>query len=143
MDDIAKKISELLSDPDGMARIKQMAGALFSSDEAAHSDLAEGLAPDTVKSIASALSPSGSESDSSSSPSDGGLSLPDGFDPIKMLGLISALNSGINDSRTGLLLALKPHLSNERCDRVDKAVRLMKIASLIPVLKEQGLLDIF
>jgi len=41
------------------------------------------------------------------------------------------------------LLALKPHLTDERQQRIDKAVKLLRIISVIPLLKEQGLLELF
>lgn len=116
MDDIAGKISQLLSDPDGMSKIMSVAENLFSnsSDQETKADTA----------------------------SDGGFSLPEGLDIGKIMGLMSAFNNQKTDRRSELLLALKPHLSQERRDRVDKAVKLLRIISLLPVLREQGLLDI-
>lgn len=141
MDDIAGKISELLSSPDGMDKIKQLAGTLFSDsginpppqtqDESSH-DISTKEQQNNGDTLGQLLG----------NFSNGGFSLPDGFDPLKLIGLMSALNSGADDKRAGLLLALKPHLSVDRQKRVDKAVKLLKIASLLPVLKEQGLLDI-
>ncbi len=116
MEDMASKISELLSDPNGMEKIKTLASALFSDGPEAAS------AP---------------PNDNSSN----AFSLPEGFDIGKIMGLMSAFNSKQSDRRSDLLLALKPHLSSERQERVDKAVRLLKIAALLPVLKEQGVLD--
>lgn len=146
MDDIAGKISELLSSPDGMDRIKQMAGALFSDsnrEEPSPSSQQTGTEPSPEAAPPAADGDGGDMLGSLlGGLTGGGLSLPDGFDPMKMIGLISALSSGGDDKRAGLLLALKPHLSKERQIRVDKAVKLLKIASLLPVLKEQGLLDI-
>lgn len=119
MEDMAGKISELLSDPDGMSKIMAVAESLFKSDDSKNPPTSE---PDTAPS--------------------GGFSLPDGFDITKIMGLMSAFNSHQNDRRSELLLALKPHLSSERRERVDKAVKLLKIVSLLPLLKEQGLLDL-
>ena len=142
MDDIAGKISELLSSPDGMDKIKQMAASLFSEKAV------ELPKQETVPEASQTLSSSpGGTVDMLGSLLGGmngdGFKLPEGFDPMKMIGLVSALSSGVDDKRAGLLLALKPHLSKERQERVEKAVKLLKIASLIPVLKEQGILDIF
>lgn len=120
MDDIAGKISELLSSPDGMDKIKTMANALFASNEA----------------------PKESQKSTEENNGFNGFSLPDGFDISKIMGVMSALNSHQSDHRSELLLALKPHLSKERSERVDKAVKLLKIVSLLPLLREQGLLDI-
>ena len=141
MDDIAGKISELLSSPEGMDKIKQMAGALFS-------DGGINPTPQNLKDNTRDISTSEQQNNGDmlgrllGNFANSGFSLPDGFDPLKLIGLMSALNSGADDKRAGLLLALKPHLSVDRQERVDKAVKLLKIASLLPVLKEQGLLDI-
>ena len=72
----------------------------------------------------------------------GGFSLPDNFDITKIMGIMSALSDNKIDERSKLLLALKPHLSEKRQQRVDKAVKLLKLASLIPIVKEQGLFDL-
>ena len=116
MEDMAGRISELLSSPGGMDKIKSLADALFK-DNAPPKD------------------------EPSENNSDQGFSLPDGFDIGKIMGLVSVLNNNQADRRSDLLLALKPHLSAERRERVDKAVKLLKIAALLPVLKEQGILD--
>lgn len=121
MDGIADKLSQLLSDPDGMERIKTLAEGLLGSgkENEAPKDLDNGSAGDV------------------------GLSLPDGFDIGKMMGLLSAFNNQKTDRRSELLLALKPHLSQERREKVDKAVKFLKIAALLPILKDQGILDLF
>ncbi len=119
MDDMAGKISELLSDPEGMEKIKAMASALFGGDD----------------------EPKSSQTDNTGTVENVGLSLPDSFDPMKLIGIFSALNNQSADNRAALLMALKPHLSYERQERVEKAVKLLKIASLLPILRQQGLLD--
>ena len=43
------------------------------------------------------------------------------------------------DNRQGLLLALKPHLSADKGQRVDRAVKLLKLARLLPLIKESDL----
>ncbi len=118
MDDIAGKISDLLSSPDGMDKIKNLADSLFGGGSAQK------------------------EADDKPS-SDGGFSLPDGLDIGKLMGIATVLGNQKTDRRSELLLALKPHLSSERRERVDKAVKFLKIAAVLPLLKEQGILDIF
>lgn len=49
------------------------------------------------------------------------------------------LRSDRPDDRSQLLLALKPHLSGERRERVDRAVKLLRIAKLAPLLGETDL----
>lgn len=57
--------------------------------------------------------------------------------------MVSALKSKGDDDRTRLLLALRPHLSEERRPRVDRAVKLLKLASVLPLLQETDLLKLF
>lgn len=45
------------------------------------------------------------------------------------------------DKNTQLLMALKPHLRPENRQKVDSAMKLMKILSMLPILKECGFLD--
>lgn len=65
-----------------------------------------------------------------------------GLDPemlLKMLGLFETFNQPNDNER--FLLALKPLLREENRPKVDSALRLLKLFSLLPVLKESGLLD--
>lgn len=45
------------------------------------------------------------------------------------------------DKNTQLLLALKPHLRPENRQKVDNAMKLMKILNMLPLLRERGFLD--
>lgn len=114
MDDMAEKITALLNDPNGMEKIKSVASALFRDSEPA----------------------------SNQNSSSGELSLPEGIDMEKIMGIASALSCSGSDERAVLLTALKPHLSPDRRTKVDRAIKLLKIVSVLPVLKQQGLLDL-
>ncbi len=109
MKDINAKISELLSDPDGMERIRKMAESVFG---------------DNKKQPEPALP-----------------AIPD-FDMTKLVPLLSRLNSRGTDNRTALLLALRPHLSRKRQERLDKAVKLLKVADMLPLLQESGIFNL-
>lgn len=50
-------------------------------------------------------------------------------------------NMNKSDKNTQLLLALKPHLRPENRQKVDNALKLMKIISILPLLKDSGILD--
>ncbi len=65
--------------------------------------------------------------------------LPD-IDIGAIMNVMGKLNSMGEDNRARLLLALKPHLSEKRQARVDTAVKLLKVISLAPLLKDQGIL---
>lgn len=80
------------------------------------------------------------QSDESSEEQDGGLF--SGLDPemlLKMLSLFETFNQPSDNER--FLLALKPLLREENRPKIDSAMRLLKLFSLLPVLKESGLFD--
>lgn len=88
----------------------------------------------------------------SKSEKNGGLPSPSSTDPsfdLEDLGInmqtiigFQKIMSGLKerDKNTDLILALKPLLRPERQERADQAVKLMKLISLIPTLKESGIL---
>ena len=108
MDDLAKKLTELLESEEGLNTVKSIADSLLSKD-----------APVT-------------ESEGPELPFSGG-------EMQMMMKLASALKSNVSDDRSALLLALKPHLSERRRDKVDEAVRLLRLVSLMPLIKESGI----
>lgn len=119
MDDLADKLSGILNDPESMERVKAMAESLFSGkDEGATEER------NPIKSILAG---------------DNGGDMPDVAAIMRVVNLLK--NQG-NDNRSGLLMALKPHLSEERRGRVDKAVKILRLVSLMPLLKEQGILNL-
>lgn len=58
---------------------------------------------------------------------------------MKMGELMSQMNK--QDDSTRLLLALKPHLKPENRQKVDSAMKLMKIMNILPLLRDSGILD--
>ena len=74
--------------------------------------------------------------------SEDGKGLFSGLDPemlLKMLSLFETLNQPDDNER--FLLALKPLLREENRPKIDSALRLLKLISLLPVLKESGLFE--
>lgn len=57
---------------------------------------------------------------------------------MKLGEMLQSMNT--SDKNTQLLLALKPHLRPENRQKVDNALKLMKIMNLLPLLKESGIL---
>ena len=106
MDDISEKLSALLSDPEGMNRIKSMAESLLGSREEAPTKKKD--EPD--------------------------------IDVGALTGILKKMKGGgVNDPRINLLLALRPNLSAERRERVDGAIKILKLIELAPMLKDMGL----
>ncbi len=58
---------------------------------------------------------------------------------IRLMDIFSKLNS--TDKNTELLMALKPHLRTENQAKLQRAASLLKIISLLPLLKELGMGD--
>lgn len=124
--DITSRLSELLNDPNGMEKIKAAADMLLKNNSE-QSDT--------------------QEQNTENSFNNEQFSIPDGLlDNIGNIGgimkIMSFLQNKQEDKRSNLLLALKPHLSEERAKRVDKAVTILKIADILPILKEEGLFDL-
>ncbi len=71
---------------------------------------------------------------------DKGPSVLDGIDMAKLAGTLSMINKKPNDSRINLLMSLKPYLSENRQKRLDSAVKILRLYSVIPLLKETNLL---
>lgn len=63
-----------------------------------------------------------------------------GLDPemlLKMFALFEALNQPDDNER--FLLALKPILREENRAKIDSAIRLLKLFTLLPILKDSGI----
>ena len=65
-----------------------------------------------------------------------------GLDISKLMPIISKINSAPQDNRVALLEALRPHLSESRKERLDSAVKLLRVASFLPLLGESGLFNL-
>ncbi len=145
MDNLAAQISELLESPDGMDRIRDMASMLMSPESkeppppAAPANSMPNIDMDSLRNIASMFMGQQSAAPmTQSAPADGGFSLSPS-DIQTMMKVMGALRSGGNDERSRLLLALRPHLSESRQARVDNAVKILRLVSILPLLSESGL----
>ena len=67
------------------------------------------------------------------------------FDDVKtaqtVMNLLNQLKNSDNDSRTQLLYALKPLLSEPKREKVDTAIKILKLIEMLPLLKGTGLLN--
>lgn len=121
MEDLLGKMQELLSDPESMQQISELAQMLRNETD----------------DISPSSSPSSGSEDTCGS-SDSGFP----FDPMLLLKLGELWqNSQKQDENTALLLALRPHLRSERREKVDRAVKLLQIMTIWNTLKESGMLQ--
>ena len=113
MDDLNEKLSGILSDPQAMKEIAQLASQLGVKPSGIHSEPAAPKKPE---------------------PTDA-LSMMSGLMP-----LMGSLKQ--EDDTTRLLEAIRPFLSEERREKLDKAQKMLRMMRLLPLLREMNLFDL-
>ena len=117
MDNLTEKIGELLSDKESIKQISELA-QMFMSDTSENSG-----------------------KDEASNENDdifGGID----FEKILKLQEIFVAFSE-KDKNTELLTALKPYLKDEKKQKVDKAIKILKLLAVWNIVKESGMLNDF
>lgn len=115
MDDLSEKLAGILNDPESMERVRQMAENILGDNSQKTQE------PSPVADLGGML----------------------GADDIQsIISIISKLKSSGNDPRSQLLNALKPHLSEPRREKVDTAIKILKIIELLPLMRESGILKL-
>ena len=113
MDDLSGKIQSILSDPESMQQLQELA-QMFSAGEG------------------------NQEAAAAPPPAPGGMP-----DAAMLMKLGQMMQSAPHDKNADLLLALRPHLGEGRQQRVDKAVRLLRMWAVFRMLRESGALQEF
>ena len=113
MDDLSEKLASLLNDPDTMERVRGLAENILGDNS--NSNIQR---PPAVSDVLS------------------------GEDLGKMMSIISMLKNKGDDNRTMLLTALKPHLSEPKQEKVDTAIKILRLLEILPLIKDTGLLNI-
>lgn len=116
MDDVMGKIGDILSDEESMKQLSELAHMMMSGTDAVEGESGEGQ-----------------------SEGEGGGEGPDLTAFMRIASMVGSMNS--SDKNSELLLALKPHLREDRQKKVDKAVKLLKLMALWSMAKENGLLN--
>ena len=127
MSDIASQINQVLSNPEMMEQIKALSG-LFGQSAAPSVNAADNVKSESVSPIVQ--------------PSPLDMLGTDGLQAaMKFVPLLSELKK--DDETTRLLHAIKPFLSPARQAKLDEAVRLLRVIRILPLLKNQGLINLF
>ena len=116
MNEIENKINEILSNPESMSEIMNIAKSLgFNTDntEPPKKESKEAKSPDIQGDMISAVT--------------------------KIAPLLSEAKK--DDDSTRRLKALKPLLSKPRQDKVDSAIKIIGLLRLMPILRESGALS--
>lgn len=115
MDDLSEKLAGILNDPESMEQVRKMAENILGENSQKTNN-----SPD-LQEFGDILSANDIQS---------------------IIGIISRLKNSGNDARSGLLNALKPHLSEPRREKVDTAIKILKILEILPIMKESGILKL-
>lgn len=92
---------------------------------------------ENITKLAGELFSSGQQERKTQSQEPSGKELPFDMDTVmRIASVMSKLSSQPEDPRCRLLRDLKPMLSRQRQQRVDTAIQLLQMISLMPVLKE-------
>lgn len=131
MDELMQKLEGILSTKEGQEQLKNLQNMFFGEQDSANNDQPNEGGLNSLSSLMSASNQSTNDQQFN-------------IDP-QMIMTLQKVMSGMNknDKNTQLLLALKPHFSQKRQEKVDKAVGLMRIMSMLPMLKESGILKSF
>jgi len=138
MDDMAEKIASMLNDPESMEGIKAMAQQFMSANNKSEKPDERHVRPESAVRHERHVRPESTVRPESSVRQDS--SMPSADDLSGIMNLLGAFKNTETDERSALLLALKPHLSDKRKERVDGAVKIMKLVKLLPVINETGIL---
>lgn len=117
MDDLSAKLTELLSDPESMNRVRQMAESILGENNEPKKEI---ISTPDISGIGDMLASGEIQS---------------------IISIISRMKSIGDDSRVKLIYALKPHLSEDRQKRADMAIKILKLLDALPLIKESGLLN--
>ena len=113
-DDITEKIQSLLSDEESMKQIQELA-AMFSGGGN------------------SSEQPSAENNNAEENSENGG------FNPLAIMQLMGSLS--VQDKNCDLLMALRPHLSHEKQQKIDRAVKMLKLYNIFITMRDSGMLN--
>ncbi|HCR73926.1 MAG TPA: hypothetical protein DIW26_05975 [Ruminococcus sp.] len=122
MDDVMGRIQEMLSDEESMQQIKELADMLSASS-------------------APPEQPSPDSRNNNNSNNNNNNNNDIGFDFGMIFKIQEIMSAAKSDKDAELIMALKPHLSAEKQERADKAVKFMKLFSVWETLKSSGMLN--
>jgi len=121
------KLNTILSNPDSMAKIMQMAQSLSGSMGAAQEESVQSAPSDAVSESAQAAPSGGGDAAQLLSSLTGGV---DAKMLSRLMPLLSELGSSRSSDTAQLLRALRPFLKQERQEKVERAIMLAKVIHL-------------
>lgn len=132
-DDLMAKLNDVLNDEESMKQIKELAGALSAESGSGNADGSLDI------SRLLGMNDNGNEAKEQNTNDN---SNPLGnLDISKLMQIKSIMEQSTKDDKNiALLLALKPHLKDEKQAKVDSLIKIFKLLKLLPLLRESGIL---
>ncbi len=132
-DDLMAKLNDVLNDEESMKQIKELAGALSAESGSGNADGSLDI------SRLLGMNDNGNEAKEQNTNNN---SNPLGnLDISKLMQIKSIMEQSTKDDKNiALLLALKPHLKDEKQAKVDSLIKIFKLLKLLPLLRESGIL---
>ncbi len=136
MDDLSATINQFLSNEDNVKQLQSLASAMgLSADGAKQNDSSVPNNQGSSAQLAGLLSAFGGSGGQNSKKEQ--TQLPNMAQIMKLQKVFSSFSK--EDDNIILLKALKPHLKEKNRKKVDDAIRIMQLISVLPMIKETGL----
>ena len=140
MDDLTGKISDILSNPESMEKLKNLAALFGQSDSGSEESEPASKTPEASASPLNGLGALSSLGALSGLGGGSGSGMD--TDMLQSIVRIAPLLSQFRqeDDNTRFLRALRPLLGKERQKKLDESIQMMQMLRLLPLLKGQGIL---
>ena len=139
MDDLMAKLQSVLNDEQSMKQLSQLAGALSGDSAPQAQPAAEQASANDFSQLLKSL-------DLNTPTQQPAPPAAPGIDVAKLMQLQAILQqANKHDKNVDLLLALRPLLKEENQVKIDRLIKIFKLFSVYPALKQSGLLggDLF
>jgi hypothetical protein len=139
MDDLMAKLQSVLNDEQSMKQLSQLAGALSGDSAPQAQPAAEQASANDFSQLLKSL-------DLNTQTQQPAPPAAPGIDVAKLMQLQAILQqANKHDKNVDLLLALRPLLKEENQVKIDRLIKIFKLFSVYPALKQSGLLggDLF
>ncbi|MBP3708680.1 MAG: hypothetical protein J6J36_08835 [Clostridia bacterium] len=137
MNDIFQKLNSMLSDEETRSNLKNILGNISSSDNSSSKTDFTSQSSSTEN----ANNAKDNINDSSNSTSDSNKAKNFDFDIqtfLKLQSILKNINNSSNDSRSNLLLSLKPYLRDSKKEKLDQYIKMLNLAKIIEVMGPLG-----
>lgn len=141
MNDIFQKLNSMLSDKETSDNLKNILNNFSSSNDSTNEDDESTTNKEDTscnKNQNNNSNPQSSNSRFDDSKSDSNNFNFDINTILKLKSVMDAMNNPNNDSRSQLLLSLKPYLRDSKKDKIDQYIKLLNLANVIQVMNPSG-----